>query len=260
MMTTRWLTPILLLLTAGAIPAQEARPLTSVALFKVAPDKVADFVAKGKSFVPVLDKLMDSGVVTAYGIDVDMLHDPAATNVSFWLDTPNFAGLSQAGKAIDDFEKTNPTVLADLRGLTDPAAHRDLIVQALESKQKSPPTGAVPVLDFDIVNVKQGQMPGFMTLFRKYDKPVLEKLVDDGTIYGYFVMTEAVHTMKPGTVWQITMLPDLGAKDKVRAAFHEAYGKVPKEEADLAEKTFYELIEPGSHRDELATCVLFKSK
>ena len=249
-----------LLLCAGALCAQSPKPLTSVATFHVAPGKVASFVNRGKAITPALDKLMAAGTVLAYGIDVDMLHVPGTNNVAFWLEAADFAGIGQAEAAIDEFAKAHPDVMGDLFSMSDPATHHDFIVRSLESKAGKAPAGVMPTVDFDIVTVKEGQMDAFMELFRKYDKPVLDKLVDDGVIYSYSVDVEAVHTMKPGTVWTIVSMPDLGGKDKVRAAFQESMKKVPEAERNMMDKLFEGIVEPGSHRDSLAVSVVFKTK
>lgn len=245
---------------AGVVCAQAPKPLTSVALWKVGPDKVEAFITKAKAVTPVLDKLMASGVVTAYGIDVDVLHVPGATNVAMWMDVPNFAALGQLEKAIEEFGKSNASTMQELRGMADAASHQDLVVRNVEGKSKAAPAGSTPMGDFAMVNVKPGRMDDYMELFRKYEKPVLEKLVDDGVIYGYSLSSEAVHTMKPGMVWTIITMADLGVKDKVNAAFREADKKLPEGERNLAEKMYEGIVEPGSHRDSLAVSVVYKSK
>ncbi len=249
-----------LLATTMSLSAQQYKNLTSVATFKVAPGKEAAFVEKGKAFVPVLDKLVDSGVVLAYGLDVDMLHVPGENNIAFWADVPDFTAMAKADAAIDDFMKANPALMSDLFSMSDPATHRDFMVRAWEEGHRPAPAGATPVEDFDMVQVKPDRMEEFIAMFRKYDKPVLDKLVADGVIYGYSLDTEAVHTMKPGFVWQVTTMPDLGAKDKVRAAFAEAWKQVPEGEQKGLDKLYYDMIELGSHRDDLAVSVVFRQK
>lgn len=246
--------------SAGVVCAQAPKPLTSVALWKVAPDKVDAFVAKGKTIAPVLDKLMASGVVTAYGIDTDLLHVPGATNVAFWMDVPNFAALGQLQKAIEEFGKTNAATMQEIRAMSDAASHQDLVVRTLEGKTKPAPAGSMPIGDFDMMSIKPGRMGDYLELFRKYEKPVLEKLVDDGVIYGYSLNAEAVHTMKPGMVWIIVTMADLGGKDKVNAAFREASQKATEAERNLVAKMYEEVIEPGSHRDSLSVSVVYKAK
>jgi hypothetical protein len=226
----------------------------------VSPDNVEAFVAKGKQIAPTLDKLMAAGVVNAYGIDVDLLHVPDATNVALWVDVTNFAALGQLEKAIEEFGKANAATMKDLRGLSDPASHQDLVIRTLEGRSKPAPAGSMPIADFDLIRVKPGRGGDYMELFRKYEKPVYEKLIDDGVIYSYSVNVEAVHTMKPGLIWTIVGMADLGAKDKVQAAFRAASEKTSEDERNLVDKMYEEVVEPGSHRDSLAVSVVYKSK
>jgi hypothetical protein len=189
-----------------------------------------------------------------------MLHVPDKNNVEFWVEVPDYAALGKEEKALEEFEKANPALMGDLRTMSDPATHHDLIIGVRESNFGSVPAGSTPVDDFDMVRVKPGRGHEFRELFHKYDKPVLDKLVADGVIYGWELDTEAVHTMEPGLVWVLVIMPDLGAKDKVTAAFEAAYKSLPESEQSSLDKQYQELIVPGSHRDELALSLVFKTK
>jgi hypothetical protein len=259
-MRIRLLAAATLLLAATTVSAQGYKFLTSVATFKVAPGKDSAFVEKGKAFAAPLDKLMADGVVLAYGIDVDMLHVPGENNVSFWVSVPNYEALAKEEGAIQEFIKANPGLMADLTSLADMTTHHDLIVRAREEGHRSVPAGAQPIGDFDLQKVKPGHMQDFMTLFKKYNQPVFDKLVADGVIYAYQVDTEAVHTMEPGMVWTIVSMPDLGTKDKVNAAFEEADKKLSDGERELVQKAYLDTVVPGAHRDSLAIGVVFKEK
>ena len=244
-MINRLFAAIALLSAGAALSAQQPKSL---------------FVGKGKAFEPPLDKLIASGVVLAYGMNVDMLHVPDKNNVEFWVEVPDYAALGKEEKALEEFEKANPALMGDLRTMSDPATHHDLIIGVRESNFGSVPAGSTPVDDFDMVRVKPGRGHEFRELFHKYDKPVLDKLVADGVIYGWELDTEAVHTMEPGLVWVLVIMPDLGAKDKVTAAFEAAYKSLPESEQSSLDKQYQELIVPGSHRDELALSLVFKTK
>lgn len=66
--------------------------------------------------------------------------------------------------------------------------------------------------------------------------------------------------MKPGYVWEFVDLPDLGAKDKVRAALTEAMKNVPEGEQKLMEKTYYDMVDPSTHRDSLTISPIYRQK
>lgn len=176
-MTSRVFTLTTFLLATMSLSAQQYKNLTSLATFKVAPGKQDAFVERGKAFVPVLDKLVASGVVLAYGIDVDMLHVPGENNIAFWADVPDFASLAKEEEAIDEFLKANPGVMADLFSMSDPSTHSDFILRAWEEGHRAAPSGVMPVEDIDMVRAKPERMEEYLEMFRKYDKPVLDKLV-----------------------------------------------------------------------------------
>jgi hypothetical protein len=259
-MTARLLAVTTLLLTVGTLSAQQYKYLTSVATFKVAPGRESAFVEKGKAFIPTLDKLMADGVVLAYGMDVDTLHVSGENNVAFWVEVPNYDALGKEENAIQGFINANPALMAGIGSLTDMTAHHDLVLRTREEGHKSPPAGVQPIGDMDSVRIKPGHMQNLMTLFKKYDQPVYDKLVADGVIYAYELDVEAVHTMEPGLVWTFVTMPDLGAKDKVDAAFEEAEKKLSEGERDMVEKAYMDMVVPGSHRDSLSTSVVFKLK
>lgn len=247
---------------ALALPlsAQQYKSLTSVSLFQVFPGKQGAFVEKGKQMAPLMDKLLADGLIRAYGVDIDMLHVPGQNNAALWFEAADFGAIGKAEDALQQFLQSHPAILSDMGTIADMAKHHDLIARNMEEGFGKIPAGVMPVEDFDMVQVKQGRMGDFMAMFRKYDKPVLDALVQSGAIYGYQLSTEAVHTMKPGMVWGLVLMPDLGAKDKVRAAFDEAYKKLPEAEQKIVEKLEDDMVEAGTHRDSLSTSMVFRRK
>jgi len=259
-MTIRSLAAISVLVAATTVSAQQYKSLVSVATFKVPPGREDAFIEKGKAFVPVLDKLMESGVVLAYGIDASILHVPDENNVDFWVVVPNYAALEKSDAAIDEFMSQHPEAIQEVAAMSDMSAHHDLIIQTWDSNYAKVPVGGKPVMSFDTVRIKSGKMDDFMTLFQKYDKPVLDKLVAESAIYGYEVDTEAMHTMAPGMVWVLAMMPDLATEDKVEGAFDAAMKNLPEGDRKIADKLFLDVVEPGSHRDRVARTVVFRTK
>ena len=100
--------------------------------------------------------------------------------------------------------------------------------------KRSVPADAKVVSDLDEVRVKPGRREEFQGLFEKYDKPVLEKLLADGVIYWYELDTAVVHTQAPGMMEVFIVMPDLGTKDKVNAAFEASWKALPEAERSTA--------------------------
>jgi len=154
----------------------------------------------------------------------------------------------------------HPALMQEAAALSDMSAHRDLVIETLDANYSKLPAGGKPIMAFETDRVKPGRMDDFMALFRKYNKPVFDKLVADGVIYGYELDTEAFHTMDPGTIWGLVIMPDLATEDKVEAAFGAARMNLPEAERNTLEKQFSDLFDFASHRDRMARAVVFKTK
>ncbi len=251
------------LLAAGVLFAQQAQqpqPVTKVSLYKVALDKTDAFIAKGKLFVPTLDALFADGTIVSYGIERDYLHVPGATNVVFWYTTADFAGLGKADKAIDAFAAKNPQLIADLSGLSDMSAHRDIIVRSpvINTKPSSACMAKFGIMSIE--KLKPGKVQDDVGLFKKYSKDVMDSLLNSGVACAYGYDVEAIHTSAPGMTYRWIMLSDLGSIDKIRAASRAAYQKLSESERNLLEAFDDANYDASAHRDGLTVVEAYKSK
>jgi hypothetical protein len=251
---------ICLLLAAGSVFAQPAQaPLTSVAMFRVQPDKMERFVEMVQLVTPALEKLRQSGAVLGYGLDADVLHQPGP-NVAFWVTVRDFAGLAQSDKAVQGALQANAEKLKDFYVVTGFDDHRDILVRSLERGPGKVPEGVLPITFFQQEKVKPGKMPVARMMFQHHEKPVLDRLIKEGVIYDYAVDVEAVHTAEPGTVWYLLIAPDMGAMDKVRAAFQESMQKLSAGEREAIEQMEEEVFDRKAHRDSISRALIFKSR
>lgn len=249
-----------LLLAAGSLFAQPAEaPLTSVALFRVQPDKMERFVEMVQLVTPALEKLRQSGTVLGYGLDSDVLHQQGP-NVALWVSVRHFAGVAESDKAVQAALRANAERMKDLYTISTFDDHRDILVRSVESGQGKVPDGALPFTFFQQEKVKPGKMPVARMMFRHHEKPVLDRLIQEGAIYGYAMDVEAVHTMEPGSVWYLILAPDMGAMDKVRAAFAAAAEKMTASEREAVEQMENEVFDRKAHRDSISRALIFKSR
>lgn len=247
-----------LLLAAGSVFAQPAStPITAVSMFRVQPDRMERFVEIIRLITPSLDKLLQAGTIDGYGLDTDMIHTEGP-NVDLWYTARNFAGISEAEKAIQAALQANAEKMKDAYTVTDFAKHRDLMVRSLEHGAGKVPSGAMPVTFFQEEKVKPGKLPVARMMFQHHEKPVLDQLIQDGVIYSYSMDVEAIHTMEPGTVWYLIGAPDLGAMDKIRAAFSAAQDKMSAAERRAIEEVQEEVFDRKAHRDSVSRSVIFK--
>ena len=247
-------------LSVCALAQQAPQPLTTVAIFKIKPNKNSDWVAVMKGvFAPALDQLLKDGVITGYGADMDMLHQAGKPNASAWVTMPNWASLQKVNATIEEMQKKNPGQMVRMLEATDPEAHSDLLLRSPVFQMKTPPAGALPVTSFTMNTIKPEKMDSYMKLFNEHTKPVLEKLMQDGTIYGFGIDAEVEHTMPAGTRVEWIAMPNLAARDKVDAAFREARGRLSEDGRRILQATFREAM-AGEHKDWTSISVLFAAK
>lgn len=112
-------------------------------------------------------------------------------------------------------------------------------------------------------HVRPGKEEDFMKLVRKFDEPMFEQLMKDGAVLAWGVDIPFLH--EPGApshaIWW--SVPDMGALDKVFAAFEENEKKTKAEEDKAAEEArkqrravpksseemFLEAVDLSKHKD-----------
>ena len=226
-----------------------------MALFKVNPDGTRAFVENMKKFfTPVGAKLLKDGTVTRYGFNIDVLHQPAITNAALWMEVPSFAAFEKAEEAVKAAMKALPAVTSAIWAATDMSKHADILVRHMFVNMKPAPAGALPYSNFYAVKVKPGKMQEFSQLFEKHQKPVYDKMVADGVIPGYSVDTEIIQSEAADMVWIITVMNDLGAKDKMMAITRA----LPDRQA--MQVNLDGITVEGSHRHSISQTVMLGTK
>ncbi|MBI5086890.1 MAG: hypothetical protein HZB13_20120 [Acidobacteria bacterium] len=252
---------VLCLLLAGAAWGQENQGYTSVALFKIKLDSMEAGVGSLVKFItPVGAKLLKEGTVSGYGVDVDMFHQPGQSNVAVWMDVPSFEAFGKAEDAIHAALKASPQLTAALWAANDQNAHADIMVRHMFANMKKVPAGKLPYTNFHAVKVKPGQMQDYAAGFEKHLKPMYDRLVADGVIYGYSVDTEVIHSDAAALVWIVTVMPDLAAKDKMLAATRAANQSKSAAERKAMSDALDGPTVPGAHRDSISQAVVFVTK
>jgi hypothetical protein len=249
------------LLACAALAQEGPKPLLHVAIFKVQLGKTAAWAASMKKiYVPMFEKLMADGAVQGYGIDLDVLHQAGMPNASAWYTVDDYAGYDKVQSAIEQTQAANAAVMQEIADLSDMDKHYDLLLRIESGNGKPVAAGSRPYTAVSSWKVKPGKAEAFRKGFDKYEKPVLDKLVANGVIHSYQLLTEAVHSSAPGTHWLAVVEPSLASEDKVDAAFREDEKKRSELERSTLETEFREMIEMGAHRDFLMRATVFVSK
>ena len=193
------------------------------------------------------DGLLADGTILSYGDGALEVHEGlnAPTHVG-WFTSSSMAGLMKA--------------LAALRTSAPPASeiaytmHSDAITMSTMYNGKGGTTDSGYVLVQDWTP-KPGHTEEFRDLITKYRKPSLDAQVADGTLSGYSVEEDLIHTDTPGAYTLIAVFPNAAAMDKFYAEIESLHAKQP-----LFGDVYASTVDYAAHRDHLIRILYSKSK
>lgn len=262
-----------LLLTSGSAVAQEApQPLTFWYDYTVRPGKEADFLNLVKAIgQPVRDQLVADGVVEAWGLEVPLLRTGGATH-TVWYSVRDMAGVEKVQNAMtaqlakiaaDEATKKLPrgmTTAERTLEVLDVSKTRDYLTRDLVFNVGTapPPAGTLPYVYYSSVKVRPGKGGDFRRAWEKYNKPVLDKLVADGTVIAFGLAVEALKTTGDFTHFTWVATRDLASRDKVRAAQLANQNSQSEETRRAITGLFIEAIDVDYSRQGIARSLMFK--
>lgn len=272
------LVSLTLILLCSAAIAQQATPtpgpLTFFYDYTVREGREADLTTLINTVgAPVRDKLMAEGVVKAWGLETPVLRYPGGTTHLIWFTVENYAGLEKVLTAMEArraqlsrdeaARRPRPAMTTEerARATFDGSKTRDWLITDLVANYGPPPAaGVLPYTRYNFVKVKPGKGQQYRRTWEKYNKPVFDRLVADGSVLAYGLSAEAVKTDGDWThfVWIATA--NMGGGDKVNAAF--AADRARRSEKDRNEITeeFLEVTEPDKARSIITRSRIFKVK
>ncbi len=239
--------------SAPAARAQQAeapkQPVvyTYVSFFGVPRAQWAAYEKNAMSEHKVFDNLLADGTILSYGDGAMEVHEGlnAPTHVG-WFTSTSMAGLM---KALATLRSSAPTA-SDIAY----TMHADEITMSTMYNGKGGTTDSGYVLVQDWTP-KPGHAEEFQDLLTKYRKPSLDAAVADGTLSGYSVEEDLIHTETPGTFTLIAVFPNAAAMDKFYAEI-EALRKTQPLFGDVYSST----VDYAAHRDHLVRILYSKSK
>jgi len=200
----------------------------------------ADMQKADESDNEILEKALADGTIVGYGHDETMVHQADSGTHDDWWEAHSMAGLL---KVLDQFYASGSTTSDPLTSAT---AHSDTISVSHYYNWKPGPykNAYTHVSTYQLK--PDAPDDAVDTLSKTLVVPLLEKLLDDGTLLEYEVDTEAIHTTDPSYFWIIYTVASPDGLDKVNAALGEAVKAQP-----LAGPAFGSMTASKSHRDDL---------
>jgi hypothetical protein len=271
---------VLALLWSFSAYAQQApQPLTFWSEYAVKPGKEEEFVNLVKTVgQPVRDKLMADGVVLGWGLETSILRGHDVNTHAIWYSVADWSGIEKvqtamgaqlAKLAAEDAKaaeeggkkgkKGGMTTADRLRDAVDLEKTKDYLTRDLvfAAGGGMPPAGALPFVRYNYVKVKPGKGAAYRSAWDKYNKPVLDKLLADGTILAYGLSVEEVKTTAELTHFTWYAVKGLGDLEKVRSAFVADRDRRSQEEREAITETFTKATDPDASRSEVDRHIIF---
>jgi len=274
---------LLMLVSCFTVAAQQAQqpqqPLTFWYEYHVNPGKEDEFLNLVKAVgAPVRDKLMADGVVMAWGVETPIIRVPENATHMIWYMVADYAGVQKVDDAMREeiakmTEESAKGSAAGKKGaaaasapmsrvveITDFAKTHDYLTRAIVSGFASsmPAAGTLPCSRYSFVKVKPGKSAEYRKAWEKYNKPIFDKMITEGTILGYALVVEDVRTDGDFTHYTWIATKDLATQDKARAEFLGDRDKRSPEEQEAITKLFTELTDPDANRTQLNRALIFR--
>ncbi len=279
----RMLAAVLLALAcaAGAAAQQAPQPITHFVDYTIKPGKEAEFMdLVSKVGAPVRDKLMKDGVVLAWGVEVPLIRGVYGSSThTIWYAVMDWASIEKVqtamaaqyqkfaaddAKAADEATKKKQkpamSLTERINDITDMSKTRDWFTRDLVFAAGSAPMTAGMQLftRYGFVQAKPGKGADYRAAWEKYNKPVYDSLVKDGSIAAYGLSVEEVKTTNTFTHFSWYAMTSLAASDKVRTAFAADRAKRSQEERDAIAATFNSAYDATASRGYVTRSLIFR--
>lgn len=251
------------LFCAGGFAQNNEKPTlyTYVGWWDVPREKWPAFVEQyEKTELPVMDRLVDQGVLTEYGIDSSGLHNPDGYSHSTWMVATSMGNIE---RALDAFYES---LGANADGVE--AALAGMITKHSDGTFRSTHYGRRPAklskgyFNASSIRVKRGKSSDYVKLWEAWAKPVYDQLLADGTIVAYGLDTPVHHTSEQSLGFTLAwyILENMDADAKVDAAFDTAREKLTETERTASNELYWSLVVEDSHRDDFTRLIHFRTK
>jgi hypothetical protein len=227
---------------------------------------------------PVRDKLMADGVVLAWGMETPVLRYPGGTTHLIWFSVADWTGVEKVLNAmearlqqlaVEDAKRTESahankqkpamTTAERQQAVFDMSKTRDWLARDLVANYGPPPAaGVLPVTRYNFIKVKPGKAAEYRQTWEKYNKPVFDKLIADGSLLAYGLSVEEVKTDGDFTHFVWMAAANMSGMDKIGAAFAaDRARRTADEQASITEQ-FTNVTEPDKARSVVTRSRIFR--
>lgn len=233
-----------LVLVPGVGRAQQPTPSTFIYVsdWTIPRAQWREFEASEKgNLQPILERMLADGTIVGWGLFSTLVHEGDGYTHGSYYAANSMANLD---KVAAELQKLPPNPI--LSGVK----HQDLLVRTLIRGSGGRAGGGTDgFLWVNNLQVQPGKGQQWRELFEKYQKPVYDELLTNGTITSYNVNVGYVHTQSPQWRYVVYITPNADGIDKVRAAFDAAAQKRGPDANRAIAQALAEVTVAGAHRD-----------
>ena len=237
---------------ASAQTAPASEPYTYVGEWNIPRAQWGTFATDfDKNTKPVLEKLAAAGTLISWGVFENIVHVPDGFTHGVWWTATSYAGIEKARMELVRSAATSTSLSAA-------TAHRDFYMRSIAGGGKS--GSGEGYLNVASYLLKPGKGREWKELWDKNVKPQFDELVAKGSLIGYSIDVEDVHTDSPMWRHVVTASPSAEADDAFVAALDAANAKLTAQERTMRAQMVEALLEPGAHRDLYARVIRYWRK
>jgi len=244
-------------LLAAALPAAAQatnEPLTWLINVTVKPGMYTDLEKSVQTYdKPVLDKLVTDGVITSWGFATQMVGPPSVSCI-YVITAADWSAMGKVEKAFEDYYKAmkpeeSKAAMSAYLNATQPDKESSSMVRHVVFKETP---GAKPnYMLRSVYKVKPGKGSTAVKMFKEYDAPLYQKLLEAGVISGYGLAVSELYTGAGWTHADWVTFSDLSQMDALDKAFEEARKAGGEALVEMYRTTWLGMVDMDAYWDSL---------
>jgi hypothetical protein len=238
---------------AAALPAAAQatnEPLTWLLNVTVKPGMYPDLEKAVQTYdKPVLDKLAADGVIGGWAFGCQVV-GPPSVSCMYTITAADWAAMGKVEKAFEEYYKAmKPEAAKAAMGAylsaTQPDKESSSMVRHVVFKATP---GAKPTYMWrGVYKIKPGKGPTVVKMFKEYDAPIYDKLLEAGVINGYGLAVPEVRTSADWTHAEWVTFSDMAQMDAITKAFEEARKAGGEALLEMFRTTWLGMLDPDSY-------------
>lgn len=228
------------------------RTFRFISEWKVPPQDAAAFATElEKNVRPVLQKMMQDGLVFDCGSYRTIIKEDEGVTNGYWFEIGNHAALE---KVLSELAKLPASNIAN-----SAMKQHDILLRN-ELRRSKASTGTNGYLYFNTTLIQPGKKDQWREWWDKYQKPMYDQFLAEGLVNMYEIDSGEMHTMDPNYAYLVYVSPTADALDKINDAFISRGKHLTPDQAHEMANGLDAVVVAGSHRDYFARALSYANR